>query len=256
MSLTNENYFSPEANLEYMSCSQFKNFQRCPASALAEIRGEYTREKTTSLLVGSYVDAWAEGTLDKFKQENPEIFKRDGTLKAEYIQAESIIERIKRDQYFMEHLSGEKQVIMTGEIEGVPVKIKVDCLLPDRIVDLKIVKDFEPLYHPEKGRLAWFEYWGYDLQGAIYQEIVWQNTGESLPFYIAAATKEKVTDIDIIEIDQMTMDCQLDMVKAEIARFDAMKNGIIEPDRCGKCDFCKMTKVLTAPTKAEEYYFM
>lgn len=256
MILTADNYFSHEANREFMSCSQFKNFQRCPASALAEINGEYTREKTTSLLVGSYVDAWAEGTLDKFKQENPEIFKRDGTLKAEYIQAETIIERIKRDRFFMEHLSGDKQVIMTGEIEGVPVKIKVDCLLPDRIVDLKIVKDFEPLYDPEKGRLAWFEYWGYDLQGAIYQEIVWQNTGVSLPFYLAAATKEKATDIDIIEMDQMAMDCQLDMVKAEIARFDAMKKGIIEPDRCGKCDFCKMTKVLTAPTKAEEYYFM
>ena len=34
--LTAENYFSPEANMQYMSCSQFKSFLTCEASALAD----------------------------------------------------------------------------------------------------------------------------------------------------------------------------------------------------------------------------
>lgn len=256
MILTPENYFSKEANRKYMSVSQFKSFERCQAAALAEITGEYEREKTTSLLVGSYVDAWVEGTLDQFVMHNPEIFKRDGTLKAEYIQAEAIINRIQRDKLFMEYLSGEKQVIMTGEICGVPVKIKVDSLLPDKIVDLKIMRDFENVYDAEKGSLPWFEAWGYDLQGAVYQEIVRQNTGKTLPFYLAAATKENVTDIDIVHLNPKSLDFAFDKFKANVEMYDAIKQGIMEPERCEKCPYCKETKILAEPTDSEEFYLI
>lgn len=256
MKLTKRNYFSKKANEHFMSVSQFKSFLKCPNAALAEISGKYEREKTTSLLVGSYVDSYFEGTLPKFKEENPEIFKKDGTLKAEYIQAEAIIERILRDRLFTEYMSGKKQVIMTGEICGVPVKIKIDSLLPDKIVDLKIMKDFEPTYSSENGVQAWFEAWGYDLQGAVYQEIVRQNTGKILPFYLAAATKEKVTDIDIVHLPQDMLDISLDRFKRDVEMFDAIKKGIIEPDRCEKCEYCKISKVLTVPTEADEYYLM
>ena len=163
MSLTNENYFSSENQMKYMGVSQFKAFEKCPASALAvEVKGEYVLPKKTALLVGSYVDSHFEGTLDIFKAQHPELFKRDGNLKADYVQAEQIINYLENDDLFMEYMSGEKQVIMTGEIEGVAVKIKVDSLLPDKIVDLKIMKDFEPIYVPEKGRLNFIEAWEYD----------------------------------------------------------------------------------------------
>jgi hypothetical protein len=254
MKLTDANYFSKKASQEYMSVSQYKAFNKCPASALAEIKGKYQREKSTALLVGSYVDSFFEGTLPKFIRENPEIFKRDGSLKSEYIQAEAIIQRIQKDKLFMEYLSGEKQVIMTGEINDVKIKIKIDSFHPDKIVDLKIMRDFESVYSPEFGRQPWFEGWGYDIQGAVYQEIVRQNTGEKLPFFLAAATKEKVTDLDIVHIPQKMMDFQLEKVKADIVRFDAMKKGIIEADRCEKCEYCKLTKKLTEPTEADELY--
>lgn len=257
MKLTAENYFSKEANQHYMSVSQFKAFERCQAAALAEISGEYEREeKSTALLVGSYVDAYFEGTLDQFKQDYPEIFKRDGTLKAEYIQAEAIIERIKRDKLFTEFMSGEKQVIMTGEICGVPVKIKIDSLLPDKIVDLKVMRDFENIRDAEKGFLPYFEAWGYDIQAAVYQEIVRQNTGKVLPFYLAAATKEKTPDIDIVYINPKSIDFAFDKFKANVELYDAIKKGVIEPERCGRCDYCKKTKVLTEPTDSEIFYLI
>lgn len=254
MNLTQKNYFSRKANLEYMSVSQFKKFEECQHSALAEIKGRYKREKTVSLLVGSYVDAYFEGTLENFKRQNPEIFKKDGTLKADYIQAEAIIKRISKDRLFMKHISGEKQVIMTGTINGVDVKIKIDSLLPDRIVDLKIMKDFENVYTIEKGLLPWFEAWGYDLQGAVYQEIVRQNTGLKLPFYLASATKEKITDIDIVHLDQGTLDFALERFMSNIETYDAIKKGIIKPDRCEKCEYCKITKKLKEPTESETYF--
>ena len=254
MKLTKRNYFSKKANQHYMSCSQFKNFEKCPNSAMAELTGKYKREKTTALLVGNYVDAWAEGTLPKFQRQNPEIFKKDGTLKADYIQAKAIIERIEKDKLFMKYLSGESQVIMTGNICGVPVKIKIDSFHPDKIVDLKIVKDFENIYDSEKGLVPWFEYWGYDLQGAVYQEIVRQNTGKLLPFYLAPATKEKTPDIDIVHIGQDILDVAFDRFKRDVERFDAMKKKIIVPDRCELCEYCKISKVLKEPTEAESFY--
>ena len=256
MKLTNRNYFGKKANREFMSVSQFKTFEKCPNLALAEIKGKYEREKTTALLVGSYVDSYFEGSLEKFKRENPEIFKKDGTLKSEYIKADEIIARIKRDKLFMQYLSGKKQVIMTGEICGVPIKIKIDSYHPDKIVDLKIMADFKQQYDEERGYIHWFECWGYDLQGAVYQEIVRQNTGLILPFYLASATKEKVTDIDIIHLPQQTLDIALDHFKQNVTTYDAMKKGIIEPDRCEKCDYCKISKVLTEPTEADEFYLM
>ena len=256
MKLTQKNYFSRSASLEYMSVSQWKAFEKCGASALAEIKGKFKREETTSLLVGSYVDSYFEGTLANFIKKHPDIFKKDGTLKADYLQAEEIIKRILKDRLFKKYMSGEKQIIMTGSISGVPVKIKVDSLLPDKIVDLKIMKDFENVYVPESGLLPWFEAWGYDLQGAVYQEIVRQNTGETLPFYLAAATKEKVTDIDIVHINQKTLDFALERFKASVEMFDAMKKGIIEPDRCGSCQYCKETKKIKTPTDSDEFYLM
>ncbi len=99
MILTNENYFSKEADKEYLSVSQYKSFvgtmgiQGCEAQAIARINGNWTTEKTTALLVGSYVDSHFEGTLALFKAQNPEIFTKQGTLKAEYKKAEEIINR-------------------------------------------------------------------------------------------------------------------------------------------------------------------
>ena len=87
MILTADNYYSQDANLAYMSVSQFKSFERCEAAAMAELRGEYQPPKTTAMLIGSYVDAWFEGTLDLFKLNNPEIFKRDGSKLTTYRQS-------------------------------------------------------------------------------------------------------------------------------------------------------------------------
>ena len=68
-----------------------------------------------------------------------------------------------------------------------------------------------------------------------------------LPFYIAAVTKERSPDIKIIQIPQHVLDAAIGMVEAKIERFDLIKQGEVEPMRCEKCDYCKMTKVLTAP---------
>jgi len=254
MNLINENYFSRENELKYMGVSQFKSFEECQSQAMAKINGEFEKEYTTSLLVGSYVDAHFERTLDIFKAKHPELLKRDGSLKSDYERADYIISRIERQPLMTELLSGEKQKIMTGSIAGVDVKIKIDSFLPDKIVDLKIMRDFQPIYVDGSGRLPWFEAWRYDLQGAVYQEIVRQNIGKQLPFILVAATKEKETDVDCIEISQELLDYELQKFIERAPQYDAIKKGVIEPERCEKCDFCKRTKILTEIKKSEEMY--
>jgi hypothetical protein len=252
MKLNERNYFSKKAEKEYMSVSQFKAFEDCQAAALAMVKGKYKRPKTTALLVGSYVDSYFEGTLDKFRADNPELFKKDGTLKSEFVQAEEIIKRLEKDRLFMRYMNGEKQVILTGTIEGVPVKCKIDVLHKDKIVDLKIVKDFRPMYKAEQGRLSWYQAWRYDLQGAVYQEIVRQNTGKSLPFYLNAATKEKITDLGIWHIKQELLDFELERFKEKLFLYDGIKKGLIPAERCEKCEYCKMTKKLKAVIESGE----
>ncbi|MEF2919607.1 MAG: PD-(D/E)XK nuclease-like domain-containing protein [Acutalibacteraceae bacterium] len=254
--LNNNNYFSQEMQLKYFGVSQFKSFESCQASALAEVTSTLKKEQTTSLLVGSYVDAYFEGAIDDFKSKHPELFTKKGELKSEYKNAENVIKRAERDKMFMHFMSGEKQVIMTGTIEGVSVKIKIDSYHANKmIVDLKVMKDFAPIYIPERGRLNWVEAWEYDLQGAIYQEIVRQNTGKLLPFYIAGITKEKEPDLAIIEVAQSYLDVCLDDVKSKIMLFDAIKKGLIEPERCEHCNYCKSTKVLEKVVNLEELNF-
>lgn len=240
--LTAENYHSVEMNMKYMGASQFKAFMECEAGALAEAKGEWLREKSVSLLVGSYVDAYYEGTLDKFMTENPEIFTQKMTLKSDYKHAEYIIQRLERDELFRKYMSGQKQVIKTGEIDGIPFKIKIDSYHPSKaIVDGKIMKDFEPIWK-DGLKLPFVEAWGYDIQGAIYQVV----EGNNLPFFIAAGTKEKPEpDLEIISVPQDRLDYCLNQVKENAPRFAEIKKGLIEPIRCGRCDYCKSTKVLT-----------
>ena len=238
--ITAETYFSSENQIKYMGASQLKAFLYCPAAALAEIHGEYQREETTALLVGSFVDAYLGGAIDLFKSEHPALFKRDGGLKADYVQAEQIIARLEADEMFMRYVSGQQQVIMTGEIEGVPFKIKVDSFHPGKaIVDYKIMKDLEDAWNTEEGRRCpyWLN-WGYDYQGAIYRVIVRKNTGYTLPFIIAAATKQKVSRLEIGCIAPERLDHCLEIVKREAPRFQEMKQGKIETESCKKCDYC------------------
>lgn len=249
MILTPGNYYSPEANWEYFSCSQIKSFLECPARAMAELRGEYVRPATDALLIGGYVDAYFEGTLDDYIAAHPEIVKRDGTLKAEYRHANAMIERAEADKTFMQHMRGAKQVIRTGTIDGYPFKIKMDVFHPQRIVDLKTARDFQPVYKPGQGRMTFIEAYQYTLQGGIYQAV----EGRNKPFYIAAITKETIPDIAVIRIGQHYMDAEMKVLRDNLPYYDAIKQGVVEPPRCEHCAYCKATRKLTGAIELEEF---
>lgn len=263
LKLTAENYYSAEANQEYMSASQFKAFRRCEAAALAELRGEWGRKETTSLLVGSYVDAFFSGELEQFQAEHPELFKKDGSLKADFQNAQAIAERLNRDELARMLLSGKHQTIKTGKIAGVWYKTKSDSLLTARqveaickqfpqvrelvpfggamIVDLKCMRDFDTIWDEDvQERVSFVNFWGYDIQGAIYQKV----DNRMAPFVIVAVTKEAEPDITAIHIPDDDLAFALAEVEALSPRYAAIKRGEIAPVGCGKCAYCRSTKRL------------
>lgn len=263
--LTDANYYSPEANWAYMSTSQFKSFRKCEAAAMAELRGEWNRPSSTALLVGSYVDAYFSGEMEQFKAAHPEMYKKDGTLKADFEKAEAICKRLDQDELARLLLSGRHQAIKTGKIAGVDYKAKYDSLLTARqveaickkypdirslvpfggplIVDLKIMKDFEEIWDEDAGeKVSFIEYWGYDTQGAVYQKI----DGRHAPFVIVGATKEAETDIDAFYVPDEDLAFALSEVEALSPRYAAIKRGEIEPEGCGKCAYCRSTKRLSS----------
>lgn len=234
---TDELYFSDN---EYMSNSKFKRFNRCERLGLTDFG-----KPTTPLLVGSFVDSYVSGELDKFKEEHPEIFyKNDKTkLKADFRQAEKICEFIDNDRTIRDFLSGDKQSVFTGEIGGVPYKAKLDIYSEGiAINDLKIMRS---ITDRSGNYYDFITNWRYDIQGAIYQELVYQNTGERLPFFIVAVTKETPINSAIINIDQNTLDLALDEVKGKSKHYYDIWKGLEVPNGCGICKECISSRLTT-----------
>ena len=260
MILNESNYYSVEANREYLSASQYHDFvgslgnKGCEARALAKIKGEWVDDPTTPMLVGSYIDAHFSGSLDVFKSQHPELLKKDGGLKSDFINAIDVIHRIERDQYFLKYLQGEKQVIFTGELFGAMWKTKIDCINRELfITDLKIMADLRKAFWVKDFGVANFiEYWGIVEQVAIYQKIAEINIRKKLPVFIAAASKESEPDIEIIGFPQGDLDDVLSLVGPNIPRILSIKSGRENPERCGCCDYCRKTKVITGPINYRE----
>ena len=262
MILTAENYFSREADEQYLSVSQYKDFcgtygkPGCEEHALAKLHGEWIEnmEDSVALMVGSYVDAHFEGTLDLFKAKHSSIIKKDGSLYSQYTKANIMINRCERDELFMSYMSGQKQVIMTAEMFGAPWKIKIDSYHPGKaIVDLKTCQSItKTFWHGDAGYMNFLAEWGYYIQGAVYQKVVEINTGEKLPFFIAAVSKEDEPDIQVIAVEQTLLDEALAEVEKNTPSILALKAGEVPPIRCELCDYCKHTRVLIQPKWSSE----
>lgn len=241
MKLNDDNYYGKEANEAFFSVSQYKDFCRCEAMAMAKVRGEFEQKQTKAMLIGTLVDRWFEGTLDKLREESPNIFYcRNGALRAEFRKADEIIRRVQRDGRFMQFMSGKKQKILTFEMFGAPWKMKMDSFVENIcIADLKVVASIDT----DRGAVkAAFRRLRYHIQGAVYQAGVEACGYGKLPFYLAVATKETVTNFDIFQIDQPTLDMALREIEENMPRFIAVKAGLEEPHYCGVCDYCKSVK--------------
>lgn len=255
LELTQSNYFSKEAEREYMSRSQYKGYLECEAKQDAKLKGEWDDGTNIAFEVGSYVHSWCQGTQREFVSSHPNMFKRDLSLKAEYILADKMIECLKGDDFVLYCLEGTKEKVITFEMFGCQWKIMLDVQNNDRrrIVDLKTTKSITEKVWDEETRkkVSFVEAYDYPLQSCLYTEgeriSEGREPGDYSEFLIVAVSKEKQPDKAIINMsDNVRLAEELAKVEANMPRILAVKKGEVDPVRCNCCDYCKSTKVLTA----------
>lgn len=255
MELTAENYYSVEANKEFMSVSQYKDFMKCETAALAKLSGNYSEYKKEALLVGSYVHAALESPeeFESFKRKTPEIYTAKKELKAPFKQADKMIDSVLDDDLCRTVLEGNKEVILTAELFGTMWKAKLDVLNREsgRFTDIKTVKGIREKYWDGSKYVSFIQYYGYDIQMAMYAEIERLHGDmkfEYLEPTLLAVSKEETPDKEIIWFDEQLIAEKLAAVEANMPRILGVKLGNIPPLACGKCDFCKSKKQLKTMT--------
>lgn len=263
--LTRENYYTPQADWEYMSCSQYQSFLECEAATVARLSGRYvSKEKPEALLIGNYVHSYLESkeAHEEFLKQNfddiykTRVDKKSGEITvtgkyAPFERADRMIdtltgcEEIKR---FID-MDGENERIMTGEIFGMPWRIRIDKYIPGRnlIIDYKTCADFHKSEYNEQTRQkeSFIEAYGYMMRAAVYSEIEMQNTGKDIPanFILICVSKQDVPDKDLFLLNNRERyELELENIKKNLIRIKRVKEGSVYPLRCGRCEYCRATK--------------
>lgn len=249
MKLDINNYYSIEANKQYISVSQYKNFQKCSKKAMFNLEQENEEDKIC-FLEGKLFETLIAGDIDLFVMQHPEMVASRGAtvgeFKANYKKVVKAANRIKEQEFIMDIVNKcDKQVIMTGEINGIKVKCCADLLDKEtgNIYDLKCMANFNDTWDKEnKCYMPWYYYYGYVLQMAVYQEIARQNYGKLFETHLIAATKEDEPDMCAIHLDNELLKLELEEFTNNVAYYDRIKKGLENPTNCGHCDFCKAHK--------------
>ncbi len=241
-----------------MSVSLFKSFLQeyngCEARTMAILNDQWEEKESDAFLVGNYVHAWNQGILEEFKKNHPEIYSSrsstKGQLKKEFQIADKMIEAMSKDKLIQKIREGEKEVIMWANIFDIPWKCSIDIYNPKMksFTDLKTTRSIHQKYWNEYEGVKqnFIEYYGYDIQMAIYAEIERLYTGASeyLFPHIIAVSKEDIPDKAVIKMGTDFIEDTLLNVSMKIERIKKVWKGEIEPIRCGRCDYCRSTKEL------------
>lgn len=270
LELTRENYYSSEADWEYMSCSQYQSFLECEAKAMAKLQGRWVDEEKEAFLVGNYFHTYFEGpeAHEQFCKENfYKIFKtkvikgKKGEPDTEVVTgkysafetADKMIQAAMADPFIrsLVELEGENEKIMVGELFGIPWRIRIDKYVFDgrMVIDYKTVSNIRELKWSDEYRekVTFIDSYGYMMRAAVYSEIEKQHTGMDTDphFIIIAISKQEPPDKDVLSLNHRARyDFELDKIKERIGRIILIKSGGMVPERCGKCDYCRATKRL------------
>lgn len=262
--LTAENYYSLEANRHYMSCSQYDDFLDCEARAMAKIQGRWMDEDSKAFLVGNYFHSYFEGpeAHDAFCRANFEkIFKTRETKTgivvngkyADFEKADEMIAVAMKDPAIRELVEkpGMHEHMLTGEIFGVPWRIKLDKYMPEKrlIIDYKTCANIqETKYNPATNQRETFvETYGYLRRAAVYTEIEKQATGSeyAASFILICISKQDPPDKEVVLLnDTNRFAYEMEQIKGHLARIMEIKSGRRLPRKCGVCAYCRATKVI------------
>lgn len=261
--LTEENYYTTEADKNYLSCSQYQSFMECEAHALAVLDGRWHDPDNEAFLVGNYFHSYFEGpeAHERFCHENAESIYKTKKDKAgnmivngkykPYEQADKMIKVAESDETIKRFIDmpGQHEVMMKGTIWGVPWKVKLDKYIADKriIIDYKTCANIQEMrYNPAtRSRETFVEAYGYVMRAAVYCEIERQFTGADTDakFMLICISKQDFPDKEMILVNhKMRFEYELNEIKKHLPRIMSIKNHEMLPRRCGMCDYCRATK--------------
>lgn len=131
--INRSNYYSNRMDWAYMSATLLKNFMQCEAQALHSLKNPVEND-ALPLLVGNYLHSHFESdeAFESFCNEHrSKLFTRTNTLRADFKKADKMIKRLESDamfNFFYNSPENEKEVILDGELYGVPWKARIDSL--------------------------------------------------------------------------------------------------------------------------------
>ncbi|MCI1925638.1 MAG: PD-(D/E)XK nuclease-like domain-containing protein [[Lactobacillus] timonensis] len=273
LKLTADNYYSHEADAEYMSVSMFKQFKRCEAQSLAEFKGEWELPEpkgTNPLILGNFVHSFFQGkkyhkcfiNQDEVKKAIFKYGNPEKGIKKDYEGAEKMISVLNHDKAFQRlYMPGDKEVIVTGKIAGRDWKGKIDSLNLEKkyFCDLKTVKDIHAKFWDadEHAYVPFVKAYGYYYQIAMYRELIRQTFDvDCTPFIFAVSKQQPYPDhaglsFDSVKDHDWLEEAMQDILTSQDHIFDVI-DGKAKPKRCGKCDYCRATKQITSWINAAE----
>lgn len=266
LKLTADNYFSPTANAEYMSVSQYKSWLKCPANTLNWLNGGAAEEDSEALIVGRYVHAWAESpeAFGEFKSlYRDHIFNKKNEPYAQFKKADEMIACLDADPKVKWYLRGDKEVILTAPLFGAEWKIRADVDNDplNYMLDLKTCKsisEFGWVWSEAESRnvkVSFVEEWQYMVQAAVYSEVerIARGRDSHKDFYMVAVSKEKTPDHALIDLtDPARIETELARIAENLPRILAVKSGTEPPRRCEHCEYCRKTKRVGSPVHYTE----
>lgn len=266
MELTRDNYYSVEADREYMSCSLYQQFCRCEAAAVAKLERRYQPSSSEALIVGNYFHTAMESpeAHEEFCREHFDdiykytIDKKSGDViikgkYAPYEHADRMIEVCRRDPLMKHYIDmpGENEAIMTGELFGMKWKIRLDKYIEDKrlIIDYKTCADINKTeYNAATGkRESFVEAMGYMMRAAVYTEIEkqYKDSDRDANFVILAVSKQDPPDKAAMLLNhRQRYDFELEQIEKRMPRIISVLTKRVKPKRCGACEYCRGTKML------------
>jgi len=228
------------ADKTHISNSMIGDYLKSPAYYKAKHTDQTIEQtKTPAMILGSALDCLLTESEDKFnstyseqclKRDNPEQFELNKTGQFEVLtpaawkQVHNMADLVKQLPLFQEIKDkSDKQIILTGEFQGMKTKGKLDFLVIDgeiaTIIDLKSSAKIEPVpYHYHALT------YGYYRQMAMYSDLVRQNYKEVNNIICKHIVVSKDTDWSKCSV--FTLDGN--RIAAEILNIGATLNNIKE----------------------------
>ncbi|WP_129045032.1 PD-(D/E)XK nuclease-like domain-containing protein [Companilactobacillus metriopterae] len=257
--LNSQNYYDSDTDFKYLSATVFKDFEKCESKALAKLTGEFKEDNIKALLIGNYLHSYFESdeAHQEFIDKNSEtMYTKKGTLYKDYSIADQMINTLSSDDMFNNLYQGDKEVIVTGQINGVDWKGKIDCLNLERgyFLDLKTTQDIHKKYWNNETR-EWQSFvaeYNYPLQMYVYRELIHQQFNVWCNPYIIAVSKQEIPDKQIISIPNYRLENAKYEIEENQQRVIDVMNGITDPESCGQCEYCRQHKELKEIVSMDE----